>query len=135
MSRRPRRNHSASFKAKVAIAGEQWDVLIRGGRVVDGTGNPWFRGDVALTGDRVAAVLPPGVASPAQAAETVDATGMVVAPGFIDIQSHSIEPFRSACDDQPLPRNGEPSTLIILCRSVRASEIQIASRGAEHTST
>ena len=79
----------------MTIASEQWDVLIRGGRVVDGTGNPWFHGDVALRGDRVAAVLPAGLASPAQAAETVDAAGMVVAPGFIDIQSHSIEPFLS----------------------------------------
>lgn len=79
----------------MASANEQWDVLIRGGRVVDGTGNPWFHGDVALRGDRVAAVLPAGLASPARASETVDAAGMVVAPGFIDIQSHSIVPFLS----------------------------------------
>jgi N-acyl-D-amino-acid deacylase len=69
------------------------DTLIRGGKVVDGSGNPWFYGDVAIEGDRIAAVLPPGLMDPAGAHEVVDATGMVVCPGFIDIQSHSITPL------------------------------------------
>ncbi|HEX5506395.1 MAG TPA: D-aminoacylase, partial [Thermomicrobiales bacterium] len=68
------------------------DVLIRGARVVDGTGNPWFYGDVALAGERVAAVAPAG-RLPAEGAEVVEASGMVVCPGFIDIQSHSIIPL------------------------------------------
>src|SRR2546423_1014303 len=72
-----------------------FDVLIRGGRVVDGSGNPWFWGDVALVGDRIAAVAPAGgyplAGPPANGArEVVDAAGLVVSPGFIDIQSHSI---------------------------------------------
>jgi dihydroorotase/N-acyl-D-amino-acid deacylase len=71
------------------------DVLIRGARVVDGTGNPWFYGDVAITGDRVSAVTPAGSIDPATAREVVEADGMVVCPGFIDIQSHSIVPFLS----------------------------------------
>lgn len=70
-----------------------FDVLIQGGRIVDGTGNPWFYGDVALRGDRVAEVTPAGCISPAQAHEVVDASGMVVCPGFIDILSHSIVPL------------------------------------------
>jgi N-acyl-D-amino-acid deacylase len=70
-----------------------YDVLIAGGRVVDGTGNPWRYADVALAGDRVAALVPPGAIAPAQAREVVDARGMVVCPGFIDIQSHSILPL------------------------------------------
>lgn len=63
-------------------------VLIRGGRIVDGTGNPWFYGDVVLAGDQIEALLPPGQAD-ATAGTLVDATGMVVCPGFIDILSHS----------------------------------------------
>ena len=70
-----------------------YSVLITGGRVVDGTGNPWFYGDVAIAGDRIAAITPPGVIDPDQAAEVVDATGLVVCPGFIDILSHSIIPL------------------------------------------
>ncbi|HJP30684.1 MAG TPA: D-aminoacylase [Candidatus Latescibacteria bacterium] len=70
-----------------------FDTLITGCRVIDGSGNPWFRGDVALAGDRVAAVAPPGSLPPAQARIVVDGTGAVVCPGFIDIQSHSIYPL------------------------------------------
>lgn len=66
------------------------DVLIRGARVVDGTGNPWLYGDVALAGDRIAAIAPPGKIDPEGAADVVEAAGMVICPGFIDIQSHSI---------------------------------------------
>ena len=70
-----------------------YDVLIRGGKVVDGSGNPWFYGDVALTGDKVVAVAPRGRIDPSNAAEVIDATGHIVCPGFIDIQSHSIMPL------------------------------------------
>jgi N-acyl-D-amino-acid deacylase len=69
------------------------DVLIRGARVVDGSGNPWRYADVAITGDRVVEVAPVGRITPEAAAEVVDANGMVVCPGFIDIQSHSILPL------------------------------------------
>lgn len=66
------------------------DLLIAGGRVVDGTGNPWFYGDVAVRGDRIVDIAPAGRLAPEQARSLVDARGMVVCPGFIDIQSHSI---------------------------------------------
>ncbi len=69
------------------------DVLIRGARVVDGTGSPWFYGDVAIDGDKIGAIAPAGRLDAANAAEVVDATGLVVCPGFIDIQSHSIIPL------------------------------------------
>jgi dihydroorotase/N-acyl-D-amino-acid deacylase len=70
-----------------------FDTLIRHGRVVDGSGNPWIHADVALAGDRVQAIAPPGRIDPAQAREVVDAAGHVVCPGFIDIQSHAILPL------------------------------------------
>lgn len=57
------------------------EVLIRGARVVDGTGNPWVHGDVVLRGDRVLDVLPAGSVSPGRVAEVVEASGMVVCPG------------------------------------------------------
>ena len=69
------------------------DTLITNGRIVDGTGNPWFYGDVAIEGERIVAVAPAGSIDPAGARDVIDAKGMVVAPGFIDIQSHSIIPF------------------------------------------
>jgi dihydroorotase/N-acyl-D-amino-acid deacylase len=71
----------------------QVDVLIANARVVDGTGNPWFYGELAIKGDRIAAVVPRGKIAADAAQEVVDASGLVVCPGFIDIQSHSIVPF------------------------------------------
>ncbi|HET7322589.1 MAG TPA: D-aminoacylase [Longimicrobiaceae bacterium] len=69
-----------------------YDLLIRNGRVVDGTGSPWFRADVAIRGDRIAAV---GLLPDAQARDTIDATGLVVAPGFIVMLGHSEYPLLS----------------------------------------
>src|SRR5690242_11579858 len=66
---------------------EPYDIVIRGGRIVDGTGNPWFEGDVAIRGNRIAAVVRPGDDIPAK--RVIDARGLVVAPGFIDMHSHS----------------------------------------------
>jgi N-acyl-D-amino-acid deacylase len=63
-----------------------FDVLVRGGRVLDGTGNPWFRADVGVRDGRIVAV---GQLGSATAARVVDATGRYVAPGFIDIHSHA----------------------------------------------
>jgi N-acyl-D-amino-acid deacylase len=72
-----------------APAGERYDVIIRHGRIVDGTGNPWYDGDVAIRGDRIARVARAGTLDGASATTVLDARGLVVAPGFIDIQSHS----------------------------------------------
>lgn len=67
--------------------------LIRNARIVDGSGSPWRRGDVLLSGDRIAQVAPPGSLPGQDCVETVDAAGMVVCPGFVDILSHSIVPL------------------------------------------
>jgi len=63
------------------------DLLIRNGRIVDGSGNPWFHGDVAVKDGRITAIVRVGPAIKAD--EVIDARGLVVAPGFIDIHSHS----------------------------------------------
>ncbi len=64
-----------------------YDVVIENGRVVDGSGNAWFYGDVGLRGDRIATITRRGGLARAAAAKRIDATNLVVAPGFIDIQS------------------------------------------------
>src|SRR5262245_10470682 len=66
---------------------EPFDLVIRGGRIVDGTGNPWFEGDLAIRGGRIAAMGESG--AQATARRIIDARGMIVAPGFVDIHSHS----------------------------------------------
>jgi N-acyl-D-amino-acid deacylase len=70
-----------------------FETLIRGARIVDGSGNPWFHGDIAMANGRIAAVTPPGRMEAQQAQEVVDANGLVASPGFIDIQSHAIMPL------------------------------------------
>jgi N-acyl-D-amino-acid deacylase len=71
----------------------QYDLVIAGGHVVDGTGNPWFAGDIAIQGDRIVRVAPSGALATASATRRIDATGLVVAPGFIDIQGQSDSAF------------------------------------------
>jgi len=67
-------------------ANAQFDILLKNARVFDGTGGPWFGADVAVAGDEIAAV---GALADAKAALEVDCSGLAVAPGFIDVHSHS----------------------------------------------
>jgi N-acyl-D-aspartate/D-glutamate deacylase len=81
-----------------------YDLLIRGGHIVDGTGNPWVAGDVAIRGDRIVAVG--HVASAATATREIDARGLVVAPGFIDLHTHSDLPLLADGNGESKVRQG-----------------------------
>src|SRR5512134_1124498 len=72
-----------------------YDLIIRNGRVLDGTGNPWFPADVGVRDGRIVTV---GSLAGATAMRTIDASGKYVTPGFIDIHSHA--------DDGSSPRGG-----------------------------
>lgn len=74
-------DHSAGAQQSV-------DILIRGGTLVDGTGSPGRRADVGISGDRIAFVGD-GASARITGARTIDATGLVVAPGFIDPHTHA----------------------------------------------
>jgi dihydroorotase/N-acyl-D-amino-acid deacylase len=76
----------ASCSHLKAPAGPDFDVVISNGRIVDGAGAPWFRGDVGIQGDRIKAI---GDLSSASARTCIDAVGLVVAPGFIDMLGQS----------------------------------------------
>ena len=62
------------------------DIIVRRGRVVDGTGNPWFHADLGIQGDRIVAL---GRLGRESARRTIDADGLHVAPGFVDMHTHS----------------------------------------------
>ncbi|HET7189108.1 MAG TPA: D-aminoacylase [Gemmatimonadaceae bacterium] len=68
-----------------------YDVVLTGGRIVDGTGNPWYYGDVGVVGDRIVRIAPRNALATAPARQRIDATGLVVAPGFIDLQAQSYD--------------------------------------------
>jgi N-acyl-D-aspartate/D-glutamate deacylase len=86
----------------VDLAAQQpeFDLLIRSGTVVDGTGNARFAADVAIRGDRIALVSTTPI-DPARAAEVLDAEGLVVSPGFIDNHAH----IQTTIHEHPLAEN------------------------------
>lgn len=75
------------FSSCVSAQQPAYDILIRNGRVVDGSGNPWFRADIGIIGDRIAFIGPADASITAK--RTIDAKGLVVAPGFIDMLGQS----------------------------------------------
>ncbi len=93
------------------------DVLIHGGRVVDGTGSPWAQGDVAIQGDRIVYVG----RAPVKAKRVIDATGKVVSPGFIDMHTHS--EFGLALDGHGLSKVTQGVTTEVLGEHLSAGPV------------
>ena len=63
-----------------------FDIIVKNGFVVDGSGNPWFRADVGIKGGRISRI---GRLRKGQGESVIDAEGKIVAPGFVDIHNHS----------------------------------------------
>ena len=89
-----------------------FDILVRNARVIDGTGNPWFRADVAVRAGRIEAV---GPHLPGEAAEIVDASASVACPGFIDAHTHSDYVFFIEPTAQSKVRQGVTTEVIGNC--------------------
>ncbi len=94
-----------------------FDVLIKGGRVIDGTGNPWFKADIAITGNKIRTI---GILDNADANIIIDANGLVVSPGFIDIHSHSDYNVLVDPKVQSKVRQGVTTEVIGMCGSSAA---------------
>ena len=77
---------AALLIAPATVTAQNYDIIIRNGRVIDGTGNDWFRADIAINGDQIVRI---GRMPGATARRVIDATGMYVSPGFIDLHSHA----------------------------------------------
>jgi N-acyl-D-aspartate/D-glutamate deacylase len=103
----------------------EYDLVITNGRIVDGTGNPWFHGDVAITGDKIVGVgrIPAG-----KAKRTIDAKGLIVAPGFIDIHSHSDDLLLEDGRAQSKVRQGVTTEVLGEGRSAGPSKGQLRPR-------
>ncbi|MCB0969745.1 MAG: amidohydrolase family protein, partial [Ilumatobacter sp.] len=86
-----------------------YDLLIRGGTLVDGTGRAPYPADLAIQNGQIAAI---GASLPGTATETLDATGLVVTPGFVDIHSHY--DGQAFFDDTLAPSNAHGITTVVL---------------------
>ncbi len=73
------------FFPTLLFAQQRYDIILKNGKIVNGTGNPWFHGDVGIVGNKVIKI---GDLSKDKADKTIDATGLIVAPGFIDVHTH-----------------------------------------------
>ena len=89
---------AASASTAQQSPGDVFDLVLVGGRVIDGTGNPWFQADVGIRDGRIVAV---GALADAEAVRRIDVTDRLVVPGFIDIHSHA---------DEGLDAEGEPGS-------------------------
>ena len=119
---------SSGGRGAASPAEAPYDVVIINGKIVDGSGNAWFYGDVGIRGDRIASISRRGELEKAVARRRIDATGLVVAPGFIDIQGQSGGQFLNG-DGRDVGKLTQGVTTEILGEAYTAapvSEISIA---------
>lgn len=88
-----------------------YDIIIRNARVLDGSGNPWFYADVAISGERISAI---GNLEEVSANEEIDASGLYLAPGFIDVHSHAGPGLASADRSHAHPLLAQGITTVII---------------------
>jgi len=100
-----------------------YQLVIRGGRVVDGSGAPWYYGDVAVSGDRIACV---GRVGRVEAERVIDADGQVVCPGFVDIHSHSDVALTSFPQASSKVRQGVTTEVVGQCGASAAPVDEIS---------
>lgn len=92
-----------------ALVAQQYDIVIRGGRTIDGSGNPWMKADVGIRSGRIARI---GRLENARAARVIEATGRVVTPGFIDMHTHSEYPLMFDGNAQSKIRQGVTTEVV-----------------------
>ena len=97
------------FGPRTTAQSPRYDLLIVNGRILDGSGGPWFQGSVAVKDGRIADV---GRLPEATAREVIDAKGLVVAPGFIDLHTHSDYTLLVDCKGQSKIRQGVTTEII-----------------------
>src|SRR3989304_9959707 len=97
----------------------EFDIVIHGGRVMDGTGNPWFYGDVAVKDGKIAAL---GRINPEAGQRAISAKGCVVTPGFIDMHTHSDQPIIADGNAESKVRQG--GTLDIIGESQKGAPLE-----------
>ena len=73
------------FLPTLLFAQQHYDIILKNGKIIDGAGNPWFYGDVGVSGNKITSI---GDLSKDKADKTIDATGLIIAPGFIDVHTH-----------------------------------------------
>src|SRR4051812_48013923 len=73
------------FLPSLLFAQQHYDIILKHGKIIDGTGNPWFYGDIGIVKNKIVSI---GDLSKSRAGKIIDATGLIVAPGFIDVHTH-----------------------------------------------
>src|SRR4051794_32057326 len=91
---------------------DHFDLLVRHGKIVDGSGNAWFYGDVGIRAGKIARI---GDLSKATGEREVDATGLIVAPGFIDVHTHADDDLYKLPQAENFIRDGVTSIVVGNC--------------------